>query len=86
MVPLADVVVVLVCGVPVLMSCVSCIDGLGVCLDYLWVCHALGCCLVNSTCMCYLLILSLLKFVRVASVFAMNHIVVFVHVELLLLG
>ena len=42
MVPLADVVVVLVCGVPVLMSCVSCIDGLGVCLDYLWVCHALG--------------------------------------------
>ena len=36
--------------------------------------------------MCYPLILSLLKFVRVASVFAMNHIVVFVHVELLLLG
>ena len=32
MVPLADVVVVLVCGVPVLMSCVSCIDGLGVCV------------------------------------------------------
>ena len=28
MVPLADVVVVLVCGVHVLMSCVSCIDGL----------------------------------------------------------